>query len=88
MRKMAKTVALRLAEKAKEEKALELSKDEKSRNLKDNRNKSITNPQPNSNNGPMNRSGNAIRKSDNFNLVKLPKVPAIGSSNTSAKRIW
>jgi len=75
MRKMAKTVALRLAEKAKEEKALELSKDEKSRNLKDNRNKSITNPQPNS-------------KSDNFNLVKLPKVPAIGSSNTSAKRIW
>jgi hypothetical protein len=103
MPKLAKGVALRLAEKAKEEKSKETSLHNKEKDNKNIRNKStnIANNQqvgiksiPNNNLQPathnptlMNRSGNGLRKPE----VKLPKVPTIGNSsvsNTSMKAIW
>ena len=103
MPKLAKGVALRLAEKAKEEKSKEVSLHNKEKDNKNVRNKStnIANNQqvgiksiPNNNLQPaaqnpalMNRSGNGLRKPE----VKLPKVPTIGNSsvsNTSMKAIW
>jgi len=75
MRKMAKSVALRLAEKAKEQKAKELSKEErgKDNNNKNIRNKSTNmgpnvnyakNPTPPTNNPTfVNKSGYGARKS-------------------------
>lgn len=68
MRKMAKAVALRLAEKAKEEKAKELQKDEKTRDNKNIRNRSTNIPSNyNATRGPsntttMNKSGSGLRK--------------------------
>ena len=65
MRKMAKEVALRLAEKAKEEKTKEVSKEDKkdNRNI---RNRSTNAPPqmkpPSSNTAIITKSGNTIRK--------------------------
>lgn len=66
MRKMAKAVALRLAEKAKEDKVKQKSKDEK-RDNRNVRNRSINAPQaqfrpPNSNTAIINKTGTNIRK--------------------------
>jgi hypothetical protein len=97
MRKMAKGVALRLAEKVKAEKdeknkeaaALEKAKD-KNNNA---RNKSTTNsvnPPRAPNSIVVAKLGNT-RKPESVGVVKLPKVSTIGSSsvsNTSVKAIW
>lgn len=95
MRKMAKAVALRLAEKVKEDKAREKSREEKKDNNRNIRNRSINAPQtqfkpPNSNTALVNKAGNTIRKPEGFGQVKLPKVSAVGNSsvsNTSMKAI-
>ena len=98
MPKLAKGVALRLAEKAKEEKVKEVSLQNKERDNKNVRNKSTnipnnqqvgvkSTPATNQNPALVNRSGNGLRKPE----VKLPKVPTIGNSsvsNTSMKAIW
>ena len=102
MRKMAKAVALRLADRAKEEKAKEAAQAERTRNGHNIRNRS-TNPasshypnpvrtpsNPNSTN-PNNRNATGVRKLDSVGQVELPKVGAIGSSgvsNTSMKAIF
>lgn len=92
MRKMAKAVALRVAEKAKEDKAKELAEKEKGNN-KNFRNKRIT-YSPNSttnasNNEQRNQSRNGARKPESVGMVKLPKVSTSGSNsnNISAKGI-
>lgn len=101
MPKLAKGVALRLAEKAKEEKSKEVSLPNKDNKNVRNKSTNIPNSQqvgvksipnnnpqvPNQNPALMNRSGNGLRKAE----VKLPKVPTIGNSsvsNTSMKAIW
>lgn len=101
MPKLAKGIALRLAEKAKEEKSKDASLQNKEKDNKNVRNKSTnisnnqqvgvknitTNNQQPTNPAIMNRSGNGLRKPE----VKLPKVPTIGNSsvsNTSMKAIW
>lgn len=102
--KLAKGVALRLAEKIKEEKAKDAVQQEKARDNKNVRNRStnfpsnqqqsknvISNPTTNPNIPAMNRSGNGIRKPENPGIVKLPKVATIGNSNvsnTSMKAVW
>lgn len=97
MRKMAKTVALRLAEQAREERAREQQREEKARENKNARNRSTNipsnqtiKPPSNSNTAIMNRSGNNIQKPESQGQVKLPKVSNIVSSsvsNTSMKAI-
>lgn len=98
MPKLAKTVALRLAEKAKDEKAKETSLQQQ-REQKNVRNKSTnipsntavnkngsaqSNPSPTNPNIPlMNKSGTGIKRPDNLGMVKLPKVSTIGSSSVS-----
>jgi tubulin polyglutamylase TTLL9 len=98
MRKMAKTVALRLADKYKEDRAKEMQKDEK-KDSKNIRNKSTNAPSnhtgksnaPTSNTTIMNKSGNSVQKSDALGSIKLPKVNPTGNSSvssTSMKAIW
>ena len=103
MPKLAKTVALKLAEKAKEEKSKEASLQQERMN-KNVRNKSTNIPsnqqlgKPGSNPSPthpqmasMNKSGNAVRRADTNGMVKLPKVGTVGGSsvsNSSMKAIW
>lgn len=92
MRKMAKGVALRLAEKIKTEKEA-ISKEAAAKDKNNNRNKSTTNsvhPPRGPDNTAMIRTGNT-RKPESVGVVKLPKVSTIGSSsvsNTSVKAIW
>ena len=103
MRKLAKKVALNLADRAREERANQAAQAERSRNANNIRNRSTNAPSsnnasqtrtpsnPNNSNSSVNRSGNGLRKPDNVGQVKLPKVGAIGSSgvsNTSMKGIW
>lgn len=112
MPKMAKTVALKLAEKVREDKAAELRQQQKNQNNKNIRNKSTNIPsnqhlskqhsanqstnQAGSNNPPMNKSGNVVRRMENGRMdnggnVKLPKVGAVSNSsvsNSSMKAIW
>lgn len=96
MRKMAKGVALRLAEKVKaekDEKTKEAAAQEKAKDKNNNRNKSTTNsvnPPRGPNSAIMAKISNT-RKPESVGVVKLPKVATIGSSsvsNTSVKAIW
>jgi septum formation inhibitor MinC len=98
LRKMAKTVALRLAEHAKEERAKEQQREEKARENLNARNRSnnapsnhnIRPPNASTSTGTMNRSGNNIPKPESQGPVKLPKVNPISSSsvsNTSMKAV-
>ena len=99
MPKMAKTVALRLAEKAREEKANELKQQQKNQN-RNVRNNSTNAPSSNNHlrkqnslNGPNHTSGSqppqGMNKSNNVirrvdnGMVKLPKVSTIGNSSVS-----
>lgn len=82
-------MALKLAEKAREERTKEASLQQE-REQKNNRNRSTNIPNKGgSGQTLMNRSGNAVRR-DNNGLVKLPKVGTNGSSvsNSSMKAIF
>jgi hypothetical protein len=100
MRKMAKMIALRLADKIKEEKAKELSREEKKNsNLQQNKNlrgKSTAQPvkgvqiQTSGSSVSSNTGPNTGKTTLSNNQVKLPKVPhnnIVSNSNSSVKAI-